>query len=59
MLCDTPHSLFVFPVCTYGECSDVFLVFRFMCELCFLYCGDDCLCVVYEVFSSSIQFILI
>ena len=40
-------------------CSEVFLVFyfRFLCEICLLY-YDVWLRVVYEVFSSSILFLI-
>ena len=39
--------LFVFHVCAYGG---VFWCFSFLCELCFFYCDDVWLGVVYEVF---------
>ena len=53
--CDEPPSLFVFPVCTYGDVVSYFLCFKYMCVFCFWYC-DVCLPVVYDFFSTSILF---
>ena len=56
--CDEPPSLFVFSVCAYGGVVECFFVFSVLCEFCFLYCDDVWLGAVYEVFSSSILFMM-
>ena len=52
------RSLFVFPACAYDGVVRYFWCFRFLCEFCFLYGDDAWLRVVYEVFSSSILFLI-
>ena len=54
--CDEP--LFVLSVCAYGGVVGYFWCFSFLCEFCFLYCIDVRLGAVYEVFSSSILFLI-
>ena len=44
--------------CAYGGVVRYFWCFSFLCEFCFLYYDDVCLCVVYEFFSSSILFLM-
>ena len=45
-------------VCAYGGVVGYFRWFSFLCEFCFLYCDDVRLDAVYEVFSSSILFLM-
>ena len=47
---DEPPSLFVLSVCAYGGVVGYFWCFRFLCELCFLYCDDVQLGAMYEFF---------
>ena len=56
--CDESPSLFVPSVCAYGGVVGYFWCFSVLCEFCFLYCDDVRLGVVYEVFSSSILFLM-
>ena len=51
-------TLFVLSVCAYGGVVGYFWCFSILCEFCSLYCDDVRLGDVYEVFSSSILFLM-
>ena len=50
--------MFVLSACAYGGIVGYFWCFSFLCEFCFLDCDDVRFGAVYEVFGSSILFLM-